>query len=493
MIDPLPNPHPLTSEADKIKARKWFERGKAVADSRNYDYAIEAYVSGIKIWPEAIEEGHKVLRAVAVQRKMAGGKALGFLESRKHPTSGKDFTQNMLNAEFLWAHDPGNHPLMETMIANAARAGCAQAGAWMGSICADTLGNEKKVSASRYSALCDALDTLGEVAQKSDQYSVAHDAFNAMIRVATFWRSQYATSQEAGKAFNDAQSKLTIVKGRFGSSESFRDSIKDKNSQDDLRDKDRVIQADTRVDELTEKARKEYEADPNTLNKLNAYVDLLTRRERDDDENKAVAVLMTAHDQLRNFSLKVKAQDIQIKQMGRAARKLAAQLQAGAGDDVKAAARQHKKTQLAFEIAAFEERTREYPTDMKVRFRLGELYFKAKRFDEAIPLFQQAQSDGRHRDRARLFVGLCFFEKGLFNEAVGVLRQAFESHELGMSDDDGKKMNYWLARSLEAAAQKDAAKAIYGALIQIDYNYLDARKRLEDLRGGGVSPPPSAE
>src|SRR5215470_10250872 len=107
-----------TSDADKAKARKWFEQARKVADTKNYDYAIECYVSGLRLWPDAMDEGHKPLRAVATARKMAGKKGLGFLEARKYPTGGKDFRQSTFNAEFQWAHEPGNLAHMEAVIEN---------------------------------------------------------------------------------------------------------------------------------------------------------------------------------------------------------------------------------------------------------------------------------------------------------------------------------------------------------------------------------------
>jgi hypothetical protein len=42
-------------------------------------------------------------------------------------------------------------------------------------------------------------------------------------------------------------------------------------------------------------------------------------------------------------------------------------------------------------------------------------------------------------------------------------------------------LNYWLARGLEAAGDALEAKKVYGDLIQSDYNYRDARHRLEKL------------
>ncbi len=469
------------SDADKSKARKWFERAKAVADTRNYEYAIEAYIGGLKLWPDAVEEGHKPLRVVATARKMAGKKGLGFLESRKHGTSGKDALQNMLNAEFLWAYDPGNVSHMEAFIINAARAGANAAAAWMAPICVEALLQEKKVPVARYQALWNALDAAGEAASHQSQYAVALEAFNNMTRIATLWQQQHK-SAEAAKAVGDAQSKLTIVKGRFDSDKGFTESIRDKASQDDLRDKDRLVQAEDRLSDLIDKARAEYEADRQSVAKLNAYVDLLTRRESEPEENLAIDVLEQAYVETKNYSIRVRADDIRIKQLNRAARHIVARAKADPENAaIREEARQHRRKQLDFEIQVFEERIRQYPTDLRVRFALAERYFKDRRLDDAIPLFQQAQNDGRHRAACRLYLGRCFFDKSLFAEACNILRKAIEAHE-GGGDDTGKQLYYWLGRALEADDHLEEAGAAYGQLIQWDYNYLDARARLEQLR-----------
>ncbi len=59
---------PVFSETEKEKARLWFQKGQSLAAQRNYDYAIATYLSGLEIWPDAVEEGHKPCRAAALFR-----------------------------------------------------------------------------------------------------------------------------------------------------------------------------------------------------------------------------------------------------------------------------------------------------------------------------------------------------------------------------------------------------------------------------------------
>src|SRR5947209_8038580 len=127
----LPQGYRDIPEEDRRKAQKFFERGKTVAGTGNYEYAIEMFLQGLAIDPEEVE-AHQALRDISLKRKVSGGKALGMFEGRKFPTSTKDDKQNMLNAERLLAYDPGNMNHMVTLLQSAYRAGFYDSVLWVG-------------------------------------------------------------------------------------------------------------------------------------------------------------------------------------------------------------------------------------------------------------------------------------------------------------------------------------------------------------------------
>ena len=45
-----PNARHTTEEAHRLKACKWFDRAKQLADTRNYEYAIKCFVDGLALW-----------------------------------------------------------------------------------------------------------------------------------------------------------------------------------------------------------------------------------------------------------------------------------------------------------------------------------------------------------------------------------------------------------------------------------------------------------
>ena len=139
-----------TSEKDKAKARRWFEKARQERERRNYDYAIECYLTGLEFWPDAVEEGHKPLYSLAIQRQQSGGKKPGRLEALKRSTSGKDPIKAMLNAEYLLAKDPSNASYLDALFKNAAKAQLFDTFRWITPLVADSLRKDEKPNMSRF-------------------------------------------------------------------------------------------------------------------------------------------------------------------------------------------------------------------------------------------------------------------------------------------------------------------------------------------------------
>ena len=58
--------------------------------------------------------------------------------------------------------------------------------------------------------------------------------------------------------------KVTIIKGKYGSDEDFRSSVKDSDSQRDLRDRERMVMDGGRLEELIEAAARVKKSDKET-------------------------------------------------------------------------------------------------------------------------------------------------------------------------------------------------------------------------------------
>ena len=281
----------------------------------------------------------------------------------------------------------------------------------------------------------------------------------------------------------DLSGRLTIVKGKYSDSESFRDSIQDSDSQKRLHDAERSKQGVETQRALLDAARQEFAEHPDDTRVLNKFVDALVRTEAREYEDEAVQVLEAAYQRDRNYAHKSRADDIRLRQLQRQVRQARAAAQQSGSDDDKQQARLSAKELIQLEGDVYRERVKQYPTDLRMKYRLGRALFAAHEFDEAIPVLQQAQGDPRSRLQARVLMGRAFFENGSFGQAREVLRETLDEHETP-ADDTGKELLFWLARACEENQEHEAASDYYGKLLRLDYNYAngEARQRLERLK-----------
>ncbi len=471
------------SEVDKEKARKWFNQARVVGETRNYDYAIECYIGGLELWPDALKEGHMPLRAIGMARRQAKGKPAGLRQSLKRKTTGKNPLQNMLNAEFLLAMDPFNQNHMEQMFVNASKADVLPAAKWIGDIYFDALLSEKKVGAARLSKVSGVFEELGDKLERSGDPVGAVNAYEKALKALGIARNMKPDSAEYFNRMTDLSGKLTISRGKYNQDgTSFHDSMQDREKQAELHDRDRLVQAGDRLSQLIDRARKDYEANPDVASKLTVLVDQLLKRETEADDVEAVKLLTENYERTRNYQFKMRADDVRMSHYRRQARVLRERLRSDPEDaSLKAKAQKLADKARQFELGCFKERVANYPTDHRIRFRYAECLFGAGQYEEALPEFQMARIDPKNRAACNLYIGRCFFQNKHFGPAVDVLKQLQAGLE-SLGDDLSKEVTYWLGRSYEGAGKTGEALESYNQIIQWDYNYMDVRKRIEQLR-----------
>jgi tetratricopeptide (TPR) repeat protein len=485
--DVAPPARLVADNAGRDRAQKLFSHAKKAEESRNYDYAIELYVQGLALWPDALDEGLKKLRVVATARKQMGGKPPGFMTRRKYPTNSKDAAANLNNVLHIFGLNPADILTMEHILQLAQAANCDVVGQWIAPVLADAYNNAKKLPANHYHTAADAMDVLSHLAVRFDNAEGAMEIRRAEQSTAQIWSRHYPDSPDTGRVLGRATSNLTIIKGKFDKAEGFVESLRDADQQREIHDRDRRTHTADRMQHLIQNARRDWEANRNVPNKLLNLVDLLTRTGNDATENEAVSLLEAEYAQSSNFVFKQKADELRVRQFSRRTRELADAAAAHPDDaEIKQRYLSQRQAQLEFETGMYEARQRQYPTDLKTKYRLGQRYFLAGRVDDSIPLFQVAAADPRIRSEALLALGRCFFEKRFFDQSVETLRRGVDETD-SRTSPVAMELNYWLGRSLEESRDAGSAKKVYGSLIQIDYNYKDARQRLETLVQRGDS------
>lgn len=464
-----------TSEADIAKARKWFVRATELTESKSFDFAIKCYVDGLGYWPEAVDEGHQPLRLAAYERNVRGGKKPGFAESMKYSMSGRDAKKAMLNAEWLLSHDPPNVSYLEGILKNANKLHCEDTIQWIAPIYKNGIESEKKLSAKRFALLREVCEEAGDRAASRKESSLAVEFYECAAEALRVQRQADPKDLTLENELRDLSTKLTILKGKYESAETFQESMRDADRQRDIHDRERMVQSDESLNRLIAGAQREVEENPDNVNKIYKLVDLLCSREDEEEEGRAIGFLVEKYKELGDYRCQQRAEDIRIKQVKRVYRRLR-----DAGD--REEAKRARDELLTLEIRVLGERIKHYPTDNRLKFDYGTRLFQANKIDEAIPQLQAARADGKVRMQSDLYLGRCFYAKEFHAQAIGTLTQAVQSYEIA-DDATGKELRYWLARSLEADGRGDEARDTYGGILQMDYNFRDVRDRLERLTG----------
>jgi len=464
----LPEGYKGIPEEDQKKANVFFEKGRTVADNAQYEFAIEMMLSGLAIDPENTD-AHQALREMSLKRKASGGKDLGMMKKMglKRPT--KDDKQNMLNAEQLLAYDPGNTDHMLSVLQNAHRAGFYDTVMWMGPILQKANADSKSPEFNKFIILKDVYKDL-------QQWKLATDAchYAAMLK---------PDDMDLQTELKNLGAQHTMSKGNYGTARSFRDSIRDMDKQSQLMEENKDVRSVDSLRRSIADAEAEWNAEPNEPGKLMKYVEALVRTEDPQYEARAIEVLQEAFEKTKQFRFRLNVGKIRMAQLAREGRSLLAQVQANPADEAlkeqyRTFARQRAETELDEYTLAADA----YPTDMSLRYQKAARLFQLERYNDAIPVFQQARQDPKFRHDAAIALGRSFLESGFVDESVDTLRSVIEEYQL-KGDVKSKDMYYWYARGLEQKGDSGAALKAYSQVAQWDFNYRDVQVRIKRLRG----------
>jgi tetratricopeptide (TPR) repeat protein len=138
-------------------------------------------------------------------------------------------------------------------------------------------------------------------------------------------------------------------------------------------------------------------------------------------------------------------------------------------------------------LEAYAVRVDRYPQDMRLKYELGCLYITVQKWQQAIPLLQQARSDPRIKGEALFKLGLCFFYDNKPQLAIRQLEAAMLEIKFDENPDAFKELYYAAGKLYELLKNPKAAEECYQKILEVDYNYRNTVARLNKLQGGGAS------
>lgn len=451
-----------------------------MAQTGNYDYAIEMYLQGLAIDPDA-RDAHQALREISLKRKASGGKDLGMLAKMKIKGKGKDDVETLLRAERLMAYNPGDPDNMLDLMKAAHKGGFYDTVVWIGAILLRANNELKSPDVKKFIAARDIYVDLGLWRQAVDACQFAYNV--------------QPDNMELQRIVKDLGAKVTLEQGGYEKGGSFRDSVKDMAGQKKLMDQDMDIRDADVIARQIRDAEAEYAAQPEEAGKLAKLVDILVKSESMENENRAIELLQSWYEKTKQFRFRFSLGKIKLQQLKRQERAERQRVKENPNNEqVRKEYLQFLKEKSEEELKEFQLASEAYPTDMSLKFEMGVRLFALNRAQESIALLQQARSDPKLRVEAATYLGRAFLISGFVDEAVDTLKLTLEEYEL-RGDARSKEIFYWYGHAQEQKGDVAGALKSYSQLVQWDFNYRDVQARIKRLRGTGqvaTSPEESA-
>ena len=277
--------------------------------------------------------------------------------------------------------------------------------------------------------------------------------------------------QEAIKLRKDLAAELTISRTGFESARTTHDILRDKEKSMELMQSDLLQRDADQVGSHLARLEATLKQTPNDKKALRDFARALASANRYEDAKVAWQRLIDADP--TDFDARVQLGDLRISHIDRAMATAESR-----GDTKSIESLKAKRTEIVIE--EFQARVAEHPTDLALRFSLGEALLEAKRADEAIGEFQKAVKDPRKRVDALCVLGECFLEKGLFDLAARQLEKALEESP-GLNSERGRAIVYNLGTLRERQGQFEAAKEHFLQVYEVDVGYRDVSDKVMKL------------
>ncbi len=318
------------------------------------------------------------------------------------------------------------------------------------------------------------LHELGRLYHQYDQSDKAVEIYNRITEI-------NPVDLEASKLGKDAAAHASMKQGGWNEAESYRDLIKDKEVAVSLEQQSRIQLTGESLEQQINETYARHEAEPQNIDLAKRLGVLHDQKE---DLDGAIAWYQYAVD-LTNRSdpgLVRKVTDLKMKKLQRQIREDEQYLaQHGSGAELfaeKTAELEAAQRQCA-EILIDDARKRldRNPTDLQLRYELGEHLTNAGQFRDALPELQRARQNPNARLKAMNLLGRCYRELGMLDLAAKQLHDA--AREMTVMDVVKKEIVYNLGLVYEQMGDLgkyiEAMKQIY----ETDYGYRDVAARVE--------------
>lgn len=273
--------------------------------------------------------------------------------------------------------------------------------------------------------------------------------------------------QEALKLRKDIAAELSIKRTGFDTAKTTHDLLRDSKKTmaqlDEQRIQKTVDQATSAVDRLEQ----QYRDNPKDRHVAGRLAKAYASANRGEDAKRVYREIIQRDS--GDFDAIVQLGDLRLSEVN-------AKIARSSGDE-KA---RYERERLDIQVEEFGRRVSEHPTDLALRYSLGEALLRTGEIDRAIAEFQRSVKDPRKRFESLGLLGECFLEKGLYDLAARQLERALEESP-GLSSEKGKAVVYNLGLLREKQGDVPAAKEHYLQVYEVDVAFRDVADKVMNL------------
>jgi tetratricopeptide (TPR) repeat protein len=462
-------------ELSETQHSHWLKAVAAI-ELRNFGYAISLLQGILKREPEFLT-GRQLLRRTEITKHRATKKSFFNIptaplavmkaqrEIKNDPKRALEMIEKVLEDEPY--HRQGNLVLKEAAVA----AGWPEIGVFALQTLLEESPRDVKL-----------LHELGRLHRQMGQSDEEVEVYNRIVEMDPL-------DAEALRLAKDASARASMTTGGWTQAESYRDLIKDKQAAISLEQQGRGHLSGESLDQQITETYARHQAEPRN-------VDLARRlgalNEQKDDIESAIQWYQYAADLTSgsDAGLIRKVSDLKMK---RAEREIAAHeefLASHRPDDPSYAQRAEelkaaKKKRAEMLIDEAQKRVERNPTDLHLRFELGQHLMNAGNYREALPELQRARQNPNARLKAMNLLGLCYRELGMLDLAMKQFEGA--AKEILSMDAMKKEIVYNLGLVHEQMGEHEKSLNCMKQIYEADYGYKDVAERVESSYGQGLS------
>jgi tetratricopeptide (TPR) repeat protein len=449
--------------------RELYQKGTTALTRQNFDYALAIFQQVLQKEP-AFFDCRQALRAAQFKKvgvstgffkKMLGGASSSPQIAKAQMAMRKEPLEAIQTLEQVLCSDPSSSAAHKMLAEAALAADLPRTAALSLEILLKNAPGDYNLN-MQYG---EALKQAGDIAKAENHYV-------EMQRV-------FPHKPDVGQALKNLSARKTMDEGGYDSladgQGSYRDILKNKDEAVQLEQEKREVKTDDVADRLIRDYEQRLRTEPKNLKLLRSVAELYLQKK---DFDKALEYGERIRSEgTGDPSLDRLFADIHLKRFDHQL----AQLDPAAADYAEQEARiQAERTE--FKLSECKSRVERYPTDLQIRFELGELYFQAGKVSEAIQEFQKAQSNPARKIAAMGYLGQCFAKRGMNDMAARKFQDAIK--EKPGFDDEKKDLIYQLGCTLEKMGKKEEAIEQFKQIYEIDIGYKDVAAKVDAYYAG---------